>query len=361
MFLAGKRASGINYNNRFFTSPIIAAIFIFTFISGLRYGVGVDYFSYLKYFQQLQLNETPNFKMEPLFMQLSDLWAKTGFGYVFFFGFWALIQISLFYYGLKNRNYLYPFIGLVLVLGPYYLSWMNGIRQIVVCCAFVIMANYIVDRRFLKYLIFVLICSLIHKSAVLLIIFYFIPIKDFFSNRYVSIVILLLCAVLGQLAVIRDSLSFVEPVLKFIGYDDYAEGFSDIMDRNMTRAYGPRRLVLLATNLMIVWFSSEMKTVYQDKYFTLSYNMFFLYVCLSDLLSNVSMLFIRPLMYLSPFALIMTAYLLTYLKNKYGIYNCIFLIALILSCSYLFLDNIASLNDPNERSLYKSVLFEPDL
>ncbi len=357
LYLIGKQAGSVKYQNKFLTAPLFCIFFLFAIISGLRYNVGVDYLTYSKYYTQLRTIGTPELQMEPLFESISNILANMGLGIPVFFGFWALVQISLFYYGIKEENYLYPFIGLVLILGPYYLSWMNGIRQVIVCCAFVPMTKLIIERKFIKYLLAVLICSLIHKSAFILIIFYFIPIKDYFKNRIVCIAILLCCAVLGQMAIVGDSLSFIEPILKILNYDSYADNFDNIMNNDISMAYGPRRIVQLATALMIIWFSPEMKTIYKDKFFTYSYTLFFLYVCLFDLFSNVSLLFIRPLMYLNPFVLIITAYFLLFLKNKFGAFHPLFWIAILFSCSYIFIESIAEIGNNKETSLYKLILF----
>lgn len=358
LYLIGKQAGSVKYQNKFLAAPLFCIFFLFAIISGLRYNVGVDYLTYSKYYTQLRTIGTPELQMEPLFESISNILANMGLGIPVFFGFWALVQISLFYYGIKEENYLYPFIGLVLILGPYYLSWMNGIRQVIVCCAFVPMTKLIIERKFIKYLLAVLICSLIHKSAFILIIFYFIPIKDYFKNRIVCIAILLCCAVLGQMAIVQNALSYAEPILSVLGYDKYTDNFSNIIDTESIRVYGPRRIVQLVTALMIIWFSPGMKAFYKNKFFLYSYNLFFLYVCLFDLFSNVSILFTRPLMYLDPFVLISTAYLLKYLKSNYGSFHLLYFIALMFSCSYLLIECFANLGNPNETSLYKSILFE---
>ncbi len=364
MFVLGEVAKSESFKDnkpKSFNLGTILIVTVFTLFSGLRYGVGVDYFSYLNYYLELKngLPIAPLYdNFEPLFVGIASFLAYCKASPIIYFAFWALLQVTLFYYGLKDRKFIYPFIGLVLILGGYYLSWMNGIRQVIVACAFVMISHYIVKHKFIKYLLAVLLCTLMHRSAIILILFYFIPIKDYFKNKYLCIGILLLCAVLGQMAVLKDSLDFIEPILSNLGYDSYADNFTNIIESESSRTYGPRRFVLLLTNILIIWFSPQIKEKYGDKYFIFGYNMFFIYICLSDLLSNVSYLFLRPLFYLNPFVLIMTGYLLAYLSQQKTLsLKIIFIIALIVSCSYMAIECVACYNLPDERSMYKSILF----
>ena len=363
LYLFGEVAKSeltIKHNKRFWTPSILCIILTFTIFSGLRYYVGVDYSSYYKYYNQLLKGlpiDSIYSDFEPIFTHISSFLAYCNAGHIIYFSVWAFLQVSLFYYGIKDRKYIYPFVGLVLVLGPYFLSWSNGLRQVIVSCAFVVFSHYIVERKFLRYSIAIFICSFMHKSAIILLPLYFLPVKDYFKNRYICICLLLICAFLGQKAVLKDSLTLLEPLLANIGYSSYAENINVFIDSDATMAYGPRRIVLLITYILIIWFSPVLKEKYRDQYFLFTYNMFYVYICLFDLLSNVSNVFARPILYLNPFALIMTAYLLTYLRSQSGSKIIIFWIALIFSCSYLALDCIANINNPNEVSLYKSILF----
>lgn len=339
----------------FWTVSNICILLFFTVISGLRYNVGVDYATYSKLFTYLQNGFIYREDIEPLFTSISKLWVMLGAGHFVYFAFWAFLQIFFIYYGLKKYQYLYPFIGLLIFLGPYYLSWMNGIRQSIVACVFVWACHFIIDRKFIKYCATIIICSFMHKSAIILLPLYFLPNVDYFKNKLIWITVLLACTIIGQTGIVQNYMNFIGQYLSFVGYDNYSQMFDNIMENSMNRAFGPRRMLILILDILIMWFSVDMKKYYNDKLFLFSYNMFVLYACLYELLSNVNFLFTRPLMYFSPFTLICSAFLLVYLKKRYGTLNRkpIFLFALTISCLYTFAAVAATVGDPHAATLFK--------
>ena len=116
-------------------------LLIFAILSGLRYRVGADYLSYAWYFERLvEWNkiDISYVSIEPLFEWITRVIGRfLGLSVEFYFGFLAFVQIFFLYYALRHRKFLYPYIGLVLILGQYYLCWMNGIRQEIVGCVFI--------------------------------------------------------------------------------------------------------------------------------------------------------------------------------------------------------------------------------
>lgn len=339
----------------FWTVSNICILLFFTVISGLRYNVGVDYVTYYKIFSYLQNGFTYYENIEPLFTYISQLWVKLSAGHFVYFAFWAFLQIFFVYYGLKKYQYLYPFIGLLIFLGPYYLSWMNGIRQSIVACVFVWACHFIINRNFIKYCAVIIICTFMHKSAIILFPLYFLPNVDYFKGRFTWIIVLVVCSIIGQSGIIQNYMNFVGQYLSFIGYDNYSQTFDNIMENSVDRAFGPRRILILILYILIIYFSSDMKSYYKDKFLLFSYNMFILYACLSELLSNTNFLFIRPLLYFLPFVLICSAFLLVYLKKQYGILSRkpIFLFTLLISCLYTFAAVAAVANDPNSSTLFR--------
>ena len=120
---------------QFCTLEIMLSICLFAFIAGARYETGVDHLSYLQEYLNLQTTgDTRRETFESGFLFVSKLFAQSGVHFFFYFAFWAALQIGFVYYALRNNKYLLPFVGLCIMLGPYYLSWMNGIRQFYLCC-----------------------------------------------------------------------------------------------------------------------------------------------------------------------------------------------------------------------------------
>lgn len=344
-----------NKNTSFWSVSNICILLFFTIISGLRYNVGVDYVTYSRIFTYFQNGFTYREDIEPLFTYISQLWVKLGAGHFVYFAFWAFLQIFFVYYSLKKHQYLYPFIGLLIFLGPYYLSWMNGIRQSIVACVFVWACHFIIDRKFIKYCAAIIICSFMHKSAIILLPLYFLPNINYFKNKYVWIVVLITCTIIGQTGIVQNYMNFVGKYLSLIGYESYSQSFDNIMGNSVDRAFGPRRMLMLLLDILIIWFSFELKMRFNNKFFLFSFNMFVLYACLSELLSNTNFLFTRPLLYIAPFSLICSAFLLVYLKERYGILSKkpIFIITLIISCLYTYAAVASVADDPNSSTLFR--------
>ena len=121
----------------FFTWKFYSPPYICIF-SGVRWNVGVDHLSYLANYENIKAGgEFRSRGIEIGFNLISKLFASWNVHFTIYFAFWAFCQLFFIYYAFKNERYLLPYIGIVLILGPHYLNWMNGIRQTLAACIFV--------------------------------------------------------------------------------------------------------------------------------------------------------------------------------------------------------------------------------
>ena len=123
----------------FYSWEIMTAIAIYVLVSSVRWLVSWDYNMYYNYYicmQSLGIYSRENF--EPGFSLITHLMSKAGLHFAFYFGFWAALHIVLLYYALRHHKMLLPWIALCIFLGPYYIQWMNTIRQSVAECLFII-------------------------------------------------------------------------------------------------------------------------------------------------------------------------------------------------------------------------------
>lgn len=175
-----------------FWSSIVFLILLF--VSGLREGIG-DTNTY-KYSYTLLANNPNLFKFEGDFgLDLLSL---------------VLIQIStdpqilIFITALitnlfntitfnKYRSYLELQVYIYITSG-YYTVTMNGIRQCLVAAILFACTSMIIEGKFKKYLIIVLLASTIHKSALILIPIYYISRQEVWSKQIIKLIIL---AVIG--------------------------------------------------------------------------------------------------------------------------------------------------------------------
>lgn len=93
----------------------------------------------------------------------------------------------------KYSDYFSISILLYVFIGAWHGSF-NGIRQYLACAILFAGHRYIIDRKFWKYFLVVLLASFFHVSALAMILLYFIPIKQL---RFKDIIMLLILIILG--------------------------------------------------------------------------------------------------------------------------------------------------------------------
>lgn len=341
---SSKRQNVFNRAGRhspFWIWDVAFALLLFALISGVRWNVGVDHQHYLANYLTLQNGGYFLFEKEPGFEFLTRLFAESGVHFSFYFGFLAFLQIFFIYRAFKNEQYLYPFLGIVIIFGGEYLSWMNGIRQMLAATVFVWSIKFIRNRQLLKYLLAIGMASLMHRSALMLLIFYFVPQKDFFKNRTVTFILVGIALLLGNMSFWINSLKGFSDLLAFLGYDWYAENIELLMKEEQARNLGPRRLSLIMVALATIWFSPKLKETFSSTYFLTYYNFGILGFLLFNLFGNTHHVFIRPTTYLTIFSIPTTAYLLVYLRTNLAKKYVHFYIILLCAIAYLPISIIA--------------------
>jgi len=324
-----------NLKTPFWTWDVWLALFVFAFVSGVRWNVGVDHQHYLANYLSIQNSGYSQFDKEIGFEFITSIFANSNIHFSFYFGFLAFLQIFFIYNAFKDQRYLYPFLGIIILFGPEYLSWMNGIRQMLAATLFVFSVHFIVKRQFVKYLSIIFIASLMHTSALVLIVFYFIPQKDYFKNRLFTIAVVILSILLGSMTFWIDNLKSLSVLFEFIGNDFYAENMDLLLEEKQIRVFGPRRIVIILIALSTIWISSKLKKRFKDDLFLINYNFAIFGFLLYNLFGNTHHIFIRPITYLTIFSIPTTAYLLFYLKERGAKRRMLFFIILIISLSYL--------------------------
>jgi len=273
---------------------------------------------------------------------LTKLFAQLNIHFTFYFAFWAFLQLFFIYRAFKDERYLYPFLGMIIILGPHYLSWMNGMRQMLAVTMFVFSIQYIKNRKLIPYFITIFLATLIHKSAILFLIFYFIPQKDYFKNRYINIALVIATLIIGLNPNWMQAFEYIERTLAVIGYDRYAERFDIMVEYRREMAIGPRRISILLLNILTIWYSPKLKQVFKNTNYLIYFNFAFVGVLLYNLFANTSHIFLRPVSYFTIFLALTTAYLLYYLKpQKKYIVSLRFLIVFVVAISYMLLSVIA--------------------
>ncbi|MCH2033315.1 MAG: EpsG family protein [Tenacibaculum sp.] len=327
-----------------FQVEIFFLIMAFAIICGLRYDVGVDYFSYLGSYDDIsKYNDSESVKFEIGFKSMMQLLAAFEAHFFWFFFVTSLVQIYFITKAFETEKRVLPYLSFVLMTGGIYFTLMNEIRQGIVVCIFLFATRFILERNLIKYLLCFLLSYTIHKSALIFIPIYFIfrIDRDFFKNTQIQLIALFMAVVLSSFNVWTYWLSYIEKIIVFAGYDNSYGSISERMALfEHEYSKGARYYFPVLINIIIILYSRKMKSYFEPKKFRLFYNIYFIGAITNFLFYN-NTLMQRPVRFFTFFQLIMTSYLFLYLwkskqRNKYNFLAFIFLVMLHLVIFYAF-------------------------
>ena len=151
---------------------IIISFLLLFLVSALRVNVGTDYLSYKEWFDNTHgpSLEYANFLFNNLIFLIKIFTNNSQV----FFAVTSFIILSLVYYTNVKNNKEYDMSLYLFVTLGFYFSTFNGIRQWISIALFMLAYNYSIKKDYKKYFLLIIIASLFHVSALLLIPFYFI-------------------------------------------------------------------------------------------------------------------------------------------------------------------------------------------
>lgn len=310
----------------FFKYQIYCSILIFAIICGVRYNVGIDNLMYINFYETYQNSgHLVRDNLEPLFELSMKGFGDCGFHWSLWLAFLAAIQIGFTYLGANQERYILPYLALFIVLGPTFLSWTNGLRQSIVICIMYWAIQYVENKRFWTYCLIILICYLIHKSAIILLPLYFIYQRPWVpDNRFIMLWIVIICTIIGLTPTWLNVMNNIKPLLETIDYDTYAKQLNAITSKSDEMAWGPGRLGIWLLDLIVIYYYPMLKKKYGfPKIFEIYFFAFFWGICAFNLFANTSHIFLRPIAYMRDFRLFIvpiTLYFLKKDKNYAGFY-----------------------------------------
>lgn len=335
----------------FYCWELVASVAVVTAVFGLRMKTGTDYMMYLsQYFGVMKQGVFARPEgMEPGFELVTRAFAAMHCHFTLYFAFWAFVQASLMYYALRNYKFLLPWFALVLVLGPYFINWISFMRQWVVALGMLAMLPWIVERRFVRYCIGVLVLTMFHYSALLLLALYFVPFQRIArARRGLLLGIYATCFVLGLYPVwIKIFLPVVDALSAF-GYTRYHDMLADVSNGNFHfLALGPLRLIAIFTPLVCLWYYRDVARCRPaDRLLPLVFSLTMLGACYEVLFINTIHFMIRPVDLLYPCIVMMVAYVADCLYRSKRYVELAVVLAPVLS--YLLLNVVKSNLYPSE-------------
>jgi hypothetical protein len=161
---------------------------ILSLVRGLRWNTGTDWYPYLKLFEEIGWDNFLSQDYEIGFLSLNLLIKLVYNNYTFYLTIFNAILIAVYAYGIK---FFTPKLNLVF-LTVISSTTFFPVRQHLVIALFIFGSRFIIQQKFLNFFIVVLICFSLHKSAILLLPFYFILNYEFkFSLKKVLFLILI--------------------------------------------------------------------------------------------------------------------------------------------------------------------------
>lgn len=267
----------------------ISLIFI-VFISGFRYEVGTDWFEYKKYYELLMRNPYLQYqdqRMEFGYFKLNKILGSLNFNYTALFTLVAIISWGFYFKSFTKFYYLLP-ISIFFIFCDEYFFWsLNGVRQFMAITIFLYSLRYNKKGDFIKYLTYILIASIFHKSVLILIIVYFLPIRVNY-NKTIWLLLFIISFVLQQNEVLVNQLRALvrflgESIPLFSGYLHYLDSSYFHVQEISTTGLGVLYRQLIA--LVVIIYSDKVLEKYPGA------RIYFILFMLGTILSNLFLTF----------------------------------------------------------------------
>lgn len=243
-------------------------------ISGFRYGVGTDFFEYVHYFHSIEQGNTTI--AEPGFVFLANIISSSNFNSQLLFLVLSTLTMIFLYKGLKfytEEDYHYKPVLYILMLIHVFFPSLNVVRQILAAVIVLYASRYIVNRSFLKFVLWIFVASLFHSSSIIFIALYFIVLKNF--RRVSLITILVLSLVLANFGVINIVLEYISLNLNFLDFTGYIQ-------RYLNSSYNAREInfgIVFYINLIVLILYILIKDrLIINKKGLIAFNLFYFYI-----------------------------------------------------------------------------------
>lgn len=336
---------------------VLVPLIVFSILAAIRWDVGADCRTYIYMFYR-EATEGEIAKGENLFYGMQDFFKFVRLTHIPFFFTLAFIQLGFIYYGLRKNPKMLWFFPLMFVLYDTYWSYMNGVRQCLACSIFIFVTLLLCEKKFIWAIFWIFIATLFHRSAYTLFIigtvFYFT--RNIFINRNIQLIILAVCYAMMGMSVGDQLGNIATDMLDFAGYEEGSQ--EHLLEAIFEINFGLRAYLALAANIVVIFFSKEIRKFYNSQHFNIMYNIYFAGVCAWVLFYGNHGI-VRINMYLTCFIpIILSAAVYYFYKNwKKQIYR-ISLILIIASLSFRTLyDMYECSSSPYDVVNYKTILF----
>lgn len=192
------------YEDFFFNALILFAILF----AGFRYKIGNDYDSYGTIYKEIAKEPLSTY-VEPGFAYVCYFMGLIGIKVQGMFLLFSALTILLMGVTLKKHsvNPLFSFL-LLLLIPIYYFGIMDSIRQHFALSLVFYSVRFIIDKKFLKFLLIVLFAALFHKTALIILPVYFLAHLNY--NRFILIGGLIIVVIYPITSLLEDNILLVD-------------------------------------------------------------------------------------------------------------------------------------------------------
>lgn len=234
---SGKKSLEFAFKIMMFSIPFL--------VMGFRYGIGQDYFyTYVPVFQRIKLSGTYA-GVELGYVFLNKLVLFFTKDYLGIFILTSALFCGFIYKAIWNNSKDVVLSEYILFTSCFYFYAMNVVRQSIVIAIFIFSLKYIKEKKLGKYIITILLASLIHKIA-----FIFIPIY-FIADLKIDLrkIILLVCTVIIGTTIINN---IIVKIVSGTKYENYITGKYVVSENSMISPF-----INAATLLLCLYYKKK--------------------------------------------------------------------------------------------------------
>jgi hypothetical protein len=172
-----------------FNFRYLAFLVLISFVIGFRFEVGTDWLGYKMDYESFHLHSQTSFSdqyYEFGFYIISKFIASFGLGSEWMFLTMGCMSWLLIIKGIPS--YLLPLVVFFLFADEYFFWSMNGVRQFAAIGFWILSLSYLVERKLIYFVAFILLGSLFHKSILLILPIYFIPFQRLYNLRVILVI-----------------------------------------------------------------------------------------------------------------------------------------------------------------------------
>lgn len=205
-------------------------------------------------------------RFEPLYLLLNAIFRTYDIDFRWFMFLFSTTFCTLFFIAIKRYSYYY-LIALTVFLAYGYISGFSAVRQVMAAALFFYSLKYLIRGQRLIYCLFIVLASLFHASAFILIIFAFVG-NIYFSTR----TIIIICLVAFITVILGIFKSVAGTILSHIGF--LSAGKIDLYLSGTGSLLGTVSILWMAILMLCLIYRSKLEQL--DPNFNLFFNVFWI-------------------------------------------------------------------------------------